>query len=129
MAPYISYGSSPSLQVDEVASILIVADISAAGVTLPFDDVEHPYKPAKINTLHKSMANIVLEYFIGSRHLVRVIEKFVSILSPSIWDSRFTGGGAPSYHPVIMLKVILYAYSLKIFSCREIASVRICLNH
>ena len=62
-----------------------------------------------------------LEDFIDSRHLVRVIDKFVSILPPSIWDSSFTGGGAPSYHPVIMLKVILYAYSLKIFSCREIA--------
>lgn len=61
-----------------------------------------------------------LEDFIDSRHMVRVIDKFVSILPSRLWDERFTGGGAPSYHPTLMLKVILYAYSLKIFSCREI---------
>jgi transposase len=62
-----------------------------------------------------------LEDFIDSKHMVRVIDKFVSILSSRLWDERFVGGGAPSYHPALMLKVILYAYSLKIFSCREIA--------
>jgi len=33
----------------------------------------------------------------------------------------FTGGGAPSYHPKMMLKVILYSYSSQIYSCRQIA--------
>ena len=62
-----------------------------------------------------------LDDFIGSGHLVRVIDTFVSILPSRLWDEMFTGGGAPSYHPALMLKVILYAYSLKIFSCRDIA--------
>jgi transposase len=62
-----------------------------------------------------------LEDFIDAKHLVRVIDKFVSTLSYELWDKVFTGGGAPSYHPEHMLKVILYAYSLKIFSCRQIA--------
>ena len=62
-----------------------------------------------------------LDDFIDTKHLVRVIDQFVSTLSSRLWDKVFTGGGAPSYHPEIMLKVILYAYSLKIFSCRQIA--------
>lgn len=62
---------------------------------------------------------------IDKNHLVRVIDTFVSSLPATIWDSLFSGGGAPSYAPVMMLKVILYAYSMKIYSCRNIArSVR-----
>ena len=62
-----------------------------------------------------------LDDFIEKNHLVRVIDNFVSLLPLRLWDNLFTGGGAPSYHPSLMLKVILYAYSIKIFSCREIA--------
>ena len=62
-----------------------------------------------------------LEDFIDSKHLVRIIDQFVSSLSSKLWDKMFTGGGAPSYHPEVMLKLILYAYSLKIYSCRQIA--------
>jgi transposase len=62
-----------------------------------------------------------LDDFIDTNHLVRVIDQFVTLLPSRFWDEGFTGGGAPSYHPALMLKVILYAYSLKIFSCRNIA--------
>lgn len=62
-----------------------------------------------------------LEELIDSHHLVRIIDKFVDVLPATLWDSIFTGGGAPSYHPAPMLKVILYAYSTQIYSCREIA--------
>lgn len=62
-----------------------------------------------------------LEDFIDSQHLVRIIDQFVSSLSSKLWAKVFTGGGAPSYHPKIMLKVILYGYSVKIYSCRQIA--------
>jgi len=62
-----------------------------------------------------------LDELIDSNHLVRTIDKFVSLLPSRLWDTCFPGGGAPSYHPVSMLKVILYAYSIKIYSCRNIA--------
>jgi transposase len=62
-----------------------------------------------------------LEELIDPKHLVRVVDKFVSTLSATIWDHVFTGGGAPSYHPKMMLKIILYAYSSQIYSCRQIA--------
>ena len=78
----------------------------------------------KFKSTHQHQMHILppsLDDFIDSGHLVRVINTFVSILPSRLWDDRFTGGGAPSYHPALMLKVILYAYSLKIFSCRDIA--------
>ena len=62
-----------------------------------------------------------LEELIDPKHLVRVVDKFVSTLSSRIWDQVFTGGGAPSYHPKMMLKIILYAYSCQTYSCRQIA--------
>ncbi len=62
-----------------------------------------------------------LEELIDSKHLVRVVDEFVTTLSAKIWDQAFTGGGAPSYHPQMMLKIILYAYSSQIYSCRQIA--------
>jgi len=62
-----------------------------------------------------------LEELIDPKHLVRVIDEFVESLSAAIWDQAFTGGGAPSYHPKMMLKIILYAYSSQIYSCRQIA--------
>ncbi len=62
-----------------------------------------------------------LDELIEENHLVRVIDEFVSGLSPLVWDHTFKGGGAPSYHPQMMLKIILAAYSSKIFSSRQIA--------
>jgi len=62
-----------------------------------------------------------LEELIDPKHLVRVVDEFVTTLSAQIWDHAFSGGGAPSYHPKMMLKVILYAYSSQIYSCRQIA--------
>jgi transposase len=59
--------------------------------------------------------------FIDANHMVRVVDKFISMLSATIWDGTFTGGGAPSYHPQMMLKIILYAYCCQIYSCRDIA--------
>jgi len=62
-----------------------------------------------------------LEDFIDTKHMVRVIDQFVSNLSSRLWDQIFTGGGTPSYHPQMMLKAILYGYSQKIYTCRQIA--------
>jgi transposase len=62
-----------------------------------------------------------LEELIDAQHLVRVVDKFVSRLSSQIWDYLFTGGGAPSYPPRVMLKIILYAYCCHIYTSRQIA--------
>ena len=62
-----------------------------------------------------------LDEFIPEDHEVRVINEVVNILDLSPLLSRYEGGGASAYHPAMMLKVIIYAYSLGTYSSRRIA--------
>jgi len=62
-----------------------------------------------------------LDEFVPEDHEVRIISDVVDTLDASLLLSRYEGGGAPAYHPAMMLKVIIYAYSLGIYSSRRIA--------
>lgn len=62
-----------------------------------------------------------LDEFVPEEHEVRIISEVVDTLDLSPLLSQYEGGGAPAYHPAMMLKVIVYAYSLGIYSSRRIA--------
>jgi len=62
-----------------------------------------------------------LDEFVPEDHEVRVISDVVDTLDSSLLLGRYEGGGAPAYHPTMMLKVLIYAYSLGIYSSRRIA--------
>jgi transposase len=62
-----------------------------------------------------------LDEFVPEDHEVRIINEVVDSLDLLPLLSRYEGGGAPAYHPAMMLKVIVYAYSLGIYSSRRIA--------
>lgn len=62
-----------------------------------------------------------LEEWIDPHHLVRVINDAVNRLDDAIFDAAYPGGGRDSYHPKMMTKVLIYAYSQKIYSSRQIA--------
>lgn len=62
-----------------------------------------------------------LEEIIPKNHLVRVIHKAVEKIDLSALMKRYKGGGTSSYHPKMMLKVLIYAYTQRIFSSRQIA--------
>jgi transposase len=62
-----------------------------------------------------------LDEFVPEDHEVHIINEVVDTLDLSPLLSRYEGGGAPAYHPAMMLKVIIYAYSLGIYSSRRIA--------
>jgi transposase len=61
-----------------------------------------------------------LEEFIGPQHLVRVINRFIDRIDLKVLERGYKGGGASNYHPRMMLKVLLYGYSIKLYSCRRI---------
>ena len=61
-----------------------------------------------------------LDEFVPEDHEVRIINEVVDTLDLLPLLSRYEGGGAPAYHPTMMLKVIVYAYSLGIYSSRRI---------
>ena len=75
-----------------------------------------PYEQHQI-----SLLPINLEELIGPTHMVRVIDRAIEKMDMAPLWSRYEGGGAPSYHPVMMLKVLVYAYADKIYSSRRIA--------
>jgi transposase len=61
-----------------------------------------------------------LEELIEPGHLARIINDFTSQLDYGTISKAFPGGGCPSYDPLMMLKVLLYAFCTKTFSSREI---------
>ena len=62
-----------------------------------------------------------LSEMISSKHIVRTINEAIERIEVGSLMARYKGGGASSYHPKMMLKVLVYAYSQRIYSSRRIA--------
>lgn len=62
-----------------------------------------------------------LEEDIPANHLVRIVNEAVNRLDEKIFASAYPGGGRDSYHPKMLTKIIIYAYSQRIYSSRQIA--------
>jgi transposase len=62
-----------------------------------------------------------LEELIPANHLVRVVNSVVDQMDLRSIIRTYKGGGTTSYSPLMLLKVILYAYSMKIYTGRRIA--------
>ena len=58
---------------------------------------------------------------IPAGHLVRLVNEAIEALDLEILFSQYEGGGTSSYHPKMMLKVLVYAYCKKIYTSRKIA--------
>ena len=55
-----------------------------------------------------------LEELIPEEHLVRVVNRVVEAIDLDPLLAKYKGGGTSSYHPRMMLKVLVYAYSEKV---------------
>ncbi|AKG37723.1 transposase [Paenibacillus durus ATCC 35681] len=62
-----------------------------------------------------------LEEDIPQNHLVRVVNDMVNRINDKIFAAAYPGGGRHSYHPKMLTKIILYAYTQRIYSSRQIA--------
>lgn len=62
-----------------------------------------------------------LETEIPANHVVRVVNAAVDRLSDGIFAAAYPGGGRHSYHPKMMTKIVIYAYTQRIYSSRQIA--------
>jgi transposase len=62
-----------------------------------------------------------LEELIPEDHLVRVVSRVMDELDLEPILNEYKGGGTSSYHPRMMLKVVVYAYTQKVNSSRQIA--------
>lgn len=60
---------------------------------------------------------------IPQKHLVRQIDSVIERIDVKKLQTSFSDNGASSYHPKMMLKVIIYAYSTKNYSSRNISAM------
>lgn len=67
-----------------------------------------------------SLFPISFEGFIPEKHPVRLVNTIVDKIDISDIISCYKGGGTSSYHPRILLKIIIFAYLNNIFSSRKI---------
>ena len=66
-----------------------------------------------------------LEEWLPDKHLARFISDVVDALDLREWEWAYateTGSGAPPFHPVMMLKVLVYGYATGTFSSRKLAA-------
>ncbi len=63
-----------------------------------------------------------LEEMIPAGHMVRIVNEFIETIDLSALIATYKVGGTSSYHPKMLLKVLVYAYTKKIYSSRMIAA-------
>ena len=63
-----------------------------------------------------------LEEFVGQKHSARIISDVVDRIDISSITNSYNGGGSTAYHPAMMLKILIYAYSRGIYSSRRMES-------
>ena len=62
-----------------------------------------------------------VEEMIPGSHIVRVVNRMIGELDQRILEKQYKGGGTSAYDPGMLLKVIVYAYTQRVFSSRRIA--------
>jgi len=62
-----------------------------------------------------------IEELIPQNHIVRTINTAINGMNLSNILRAYKGGGTSSYHPQMLLKVLIYAYTQKIYSSRNIS--------
>lgn len=61
--------------------------------------------------------------FIQENHPVRTVNAILDNFDISEIESTYKGGGTTSYHPRMLLKIVVYAYLTNIYSGRRMASL------
>lgn len=64
-----------------------------------------------------------VEELIPANHVARVVDEMIETIPDEQLFAYYTGGGRSPFHPKMMLKVILFAYSQKVYSCRKIETL------
>lgn len=61
-----------------------------------------------------------LEDFVPENHLARVLNDIVDVVDITAIESTYSKEGCPAYHPIILLKILLYGYLIGIRSSRKL---------
>ena len=72
-------------------------------------------------TMNQLQLPLSFDDIIPENHLVRAVNTIVDSLSLDPLYDRYKEGGCPAYHPRMMLKIMIYSYTQKVYSSRQIA--------
>jgi len=61
-----------------------------------------------------------LEEFVPENHIARVLNDIIDLVDISDIESTYSEEGCPAYHPLLLLKILLYGYLINIRSSRKI---------
>lgn len=64
-----------------------------------------------------------LEELIGPNHPVRVVNEIINRINADKLIKLYAGGGTSSYHPSMLLNVLIYSYLCNIYSSRKMENV------
>jgi transposase len=82
----------------------------------PAAPVFKPYIMHQIQLMPPSYEEVIEE-----KHLVRTVNEAIDKIDLDPLLAQYKGGGTSSYNPKMMMKVLVYAYSQKVYSSRRIA--------
>jgi transposase len=82
----------------------------------PSKPVFKPYEQHQTVLLPQS-----LEEMIPQQHLVRVVNTTIDKMDVGPLLASYKGGGTSAYHPVMLLKVFVYGYLMKLYTSRRLA--------
>ena len=68
-----------------------------------------------------------LEELIPANHPVRVVNAVINQINLQPLLSAYSGGGCSSYHPLLLLKVVVYGYMTNVYSSRKLEEA--CKSH
>lgn len=74
-----------------------------------------PYAPNQLSLLPPSLDELIPE-----KHVVRLLNNVIDHIDLDTIIEKYKGGGTSSYHPRMLLKVLIYAYISNIYSSRNI---------
>lgn len=74
-----------------------------------------PYNPDQLSLLPPSLDELIAE-----NHVVRLVRSIIDKLNIDSILKKYKGGGSSSYHPKMLLKIIIYGYLSNIYSSRKI---------
>lgn len=73
------------------------------------------YRPAQAMLLPPS-----LDELIPAGHPVRVVNQMIDRIDIGLLEKAYKGGGTSSYHPRMLLKIVVYGYVTNIYSSRKL---------
>lgn len=69
----------------------------------------------------QTMLPLSFDILIPENHIVRLIDQIVEQVDISTLLKLYKGGGTSAYHPLTLLKILVFAYTQRIFTGRQIA--------